>query len=225
VPESADKSSLDLVTSPTIEEQLDLFHGFSSTAASMGAREVRDCEARITGENSDRRVVLLFSHVDFPAVRFGYRCKAPGADRYEEVSLGEELATGALHRMMSYERPVPGEDGIVWTRLHGDLLGEDDESVVPKLVLRAFAQVIATKDGAACGILVPGDGQPRPCPASTVARVAADAFDRAVVGEDMYPLQELSALYVGACRDHVHELERRAELRAGQVMCFDLAAE
>jgi hypothetical protein len=213
------------VTSPTIEEQLALFERFSSPAASMGARKVRDCEAQITGEGVGRRVVLLFSHGDFPAIRFGYRCKAPGEDRYEEVSLGEELATGALHRMMSYERPVPGEDGIIWTRLHGDLLGEEDESVVPKLVLRAFAQVIATRDGATCGILVPGEGEPRPGRASAVARVAADTFDRAVVGEDMYPLQELSALYVGACRDHVHELQRRAELRAGQVMFVDLAAE
>jgi len=211
------------VTSPTIEDQLDLFDGFSSVAASMGAREVKDCEARITGESLDRRVVLFFSHDDFPAVRFGYRCKAPGEDRYEEVWLCEELATGALHRMVRYERPVPDEDDILWTRLHGQLLGEDDEAVQPKLRLRAIAQVMATKNGGSCGIFSWGNDEPRPCRTPAVARVAADTFDRAVVGEDLYPLRDRSARYVGACRDHVNELRRRAVLRGGQVEFIDTA--
>jgi hypothetical protein len=214
------------VTSPTIEDQLELFNGFSSSAAAMGVCKVKDCEARITGgESPDRRVVLFFSHDDFPAVRFGYRCKAPGEDRDEEVWLCEELATGALHRKMRYERPVPDEDGIVWTRLHGALLGEDDEAVQPKLRLRAIAQVMATKDGGTCGIFSWGNDEPHPCGAPAVAKVSADTFDRAVVGEDMYPLREPSARYVGACRDHVHELRRRAELRSGHVEFVDAPTE
>jgi len=90
-------------TSPErAEAQLEIFRRFGSLAVAMGAA-VHDCEARVTG---DGRVVLLFAHHDFPAVRFGYRCKPPGQARLEELWLSEEIATGALHRMMRYDRPV-----------------------------------------------------------------------------------------------------------------------
>lgn len=114
---------------PSIEEQSRVFQDFPSLAESMGVTGLRDAEVALGGV-PDCRVVLLFSHVDFAGVRFGYRCKPPGEDRYEEVWLAEELATGALHRTMRSGAPSD-EAGTVWLRLHGQRLGADDDVAPP----------------------------------------------------------------------------------------------
>jgi hypothetical protein len=111
-----------------IEEQRSLFQGFVALAHEMGATKIRNGEARIVGEGASRSVVLLFSHDDFPGTRFGYRCKPLADDRYEEIWLAEELATGGLHRMMRHDPPTPDESGIVWTHLHGQLLRWSDSA-------------------------------------------------------------------------------------------------
>ena len=89
-----------------------------------GLAETRKCEG------ASRSVVLLFSHDDFAATRFGYRCKPPADDRYEEIWLAEEVATGGLHRMMRHDLPTPDESGIVWTHLHGQLLRWSGSSAI-----------------------------------------------------------------------------------------------
>ncbi len=185
--------------------------------AALGAGSVHDSEARVTGEGGGRRVVVLFAHRDFPGVRFGYRCKPPGEDRYEDVWVGEELATGALHRMMHDESPTPDPDGVVWTRLHGALLGEDRDDVEEALVLRAFAHLVATVGGATCGVLLPGPREPRACGAPGVAMVDAASFGGGVVDEDLAPLRDGHGRAVGACPRHLGELRRRAELRGAAV--------
>lgn len=203
---------------PAIDSQRGRFDDFAKTAASLGVRGLRDCETAVTATGADARVNLFFSHEDFPGVRFGYRCLEPGDDPYEEVWLCEELATGALHRMMGYDAPVPAEDGIVWTRLHGQLLGADDENVTAQLRLRAVVQVMATGDGESCGIFASGGHrEPEPCRASAVARVVAATFTRGVVGADGHPLGDRAGLYVGACRDHLGELRRRARAHGGHL--------
>jgi hypothetical protein len=70
-------------------------------------------------------IVFFFSHRDFPDAHFGYRAKAPGEDDYEEVWLAEELATGALHRVMRDTAPAPDTAGITWLGLDGQLLRAD----------------------------------------------------------------------------------------------------
>jgi len=89
----------------------------------MGARKVQNGDATLSDDGE--RVVLYFSHSDFPDAHFGYRSKAPNEDAYEEVWLAEELATGALHRIMREAAPAPDDRGITWLYLHGQLLRAD----------------------------------------------------------------------------------------------------
>jgi len=203
----------------SIEEQRSLFQGFIALAHEMGARKVRSGETGVIDDGASRSVVFLFSHDDFPDARFGYQCKPPADDPYEEIWLAEELATGALHRMMRYDEPRADAGGIIWTRLYGQLLGSADESVEPALRLRAFAHVEATETGATCGIFVPGEGKsvPDACRGATAAKVSATTFDRAVLDKLGHPVPHLVGLHVGACDDHVEELQRRADRRGGQV--------
>jgi hypothetical protein len=133
-------------------------------------RGVHDIQVRVVGEGENGRVAVFFSHEDFPEVLFAYRCKPPGDDRYELVWLQEELATGALHRMMRYDTPVSAEDGLIWTRLYGSLLSKEGESDTSRLVLRSFAHVGPSEGGTSCGIYVPGKSQPGPCGKPSVAR-------------------------------------------------------
>ena len=170
-------------------------------------RGVRDIQVRIVGESDNRRVVVFFSHEAFPEVRFAYRCKPPGADRYELVWLQEEIATGALHRMMAYDSPEPAEDGVIWTRLYGALLWKEGESDTSRLVLRSFAHVGPSKGGTTCGIYLPGKIKPGPCGAPSVARAPYSLWKD---GQD-------DVLYVGACTVHLDELERRVNLKGGRV--------
>jgi hypothetical protein len=62
----------------------------------------------------ERAVVLLFSHTDWPGVRFGHRFPAPDPDEYEHIWLKEAIETGKLHRLME-RAPYPDEHEIVWT--------------------------------------------------------------------------------------------------------------
>jgi hypothetical protein len=55
----------------SLEDQRVSFEGFLEIACDMGARHLRDGDARILGEGDRRAVVLFFSHVDFPGARFG----------------------------------------------------------------------------------------------------------------------------------------------------------
>jgi hypothetical protein len=75
-----------------------------------------DAEVVITGRSADQRVAVLFSHQQFPGVRFGYRYPLPASKtaRYASVLLKEEVETGALHRMMR-EPSASDEAGITWT--------------------------------------------------------------------------------------------------------------
>lgn len=75
-----------------------------------------DAEVVITGCGPDQRVAVLFSHQNFPGIRFGYRYPAPSSRtaRYASIWLKEEVETGALYRMM--REPPPADDaGIIWT--------------------------------------------------------------------------------------------------------------
>jgi hypothetical protein len=71
-------------------------------------------------------VAWFFSHGEFPGMRFGYWAKTPGEDGHEVLWLAEELATGALHRLIrGAAAPAPDAVGITWLRLHGQLLRGD----------------------------------------------------------------------------------------------------
>ena len=107
----------------TLDEQRAIFETFVDLAHQMGARKVQKGDATLSDDG--QTVVLFFSHSDFPDARFGYRVKAPTEDAYEEVWLAEELATGALHRIMRDAAPSPDAAGITWLRLHGQLLRAD----------------------------------------------------------------------------------------------------
>lgn len=76
---------------------------------------VNDPEVILTGDGPGRCVAVLFSHENFPGTRFGHRFPLePFAEGHEQISLMEEIDTGALHRMMSDE-PAADEVGIIWT--------------------------------------------------------------------------------------------------------------
>jgi hypothetical protein len=76
---------------------------------------VADAEVTITGSDLGRRVAVLFTHRDFPGVRFGHRFPLdPHAEGREQIWLKEEIETGALHRMMD-SLPTPDDAGITWT--------------------------------------------------------------------------------------------------------------
>lgn len=73
-------------------------------------------------EKPHPHVVAFFRQDDFPDVLFAYQSLPPGADRYEQIWLAEEIATGALRRMMRDGERLADADGVVWIRLHGALL-------------------------------------------------------------------------------------------------------
>jgi hypothetical protein len=79
-----------------------------------------DVEVIIVGD-AQPQVAVLFSHEDFPGVRFGHRIRAPSSElaRYETTWLQEEVGTGALHRMMQ-NPPPPDDAGITWTTWRGN---------------------------------------------------------------------------------------------------------
>jgi hypothetical protein len=98
----------------TLNEQLMSFEMFTDFAHQYGAPQVRAADATVS---DGRRVELFFSHGDFPNARFGYRAKTPGEDVHEKLWLAEELATGALHRIMRDTTTIADAAGITWLRL------------------------------------------------------------------------------------------------------------
>ncbi len=72
-----------------------------------------DADVIITGTGPARRVAILFSHDDFPGIRFGHRFSPP-SDKHALIWLMEEIETGGLHRMMQ-TRPSADKNDIVWT--------------------------------------------------------------------------------------------------------------
>ena len=108
----------------TLEEQLASFGTFIDFVHQLGATRVQAAaDATISGDG--QRVELFFSHADFSDARFGYHAKAPGEDAHERLWLAEELATGALHRIMRDTTPAADSAGITWLRLDGQLLRAD----------------------------------------------------------------------------------------------------
>jgi hypothetical protein len=84
-------------------------------------RHALDTEVGIVGEAAGRRVAVLFSHEDFPGVRFGHRFRPMWSDDpdkvgtgWEEISLLEFVEAGGLHRMME-NPPAADAAGITWT--------------------------------------------------------------------------------------------------------------
>lgn len=106
----------------TLDEQLTSFATFVENAHQLGVPLV---QADATISDVDQIVVLFFSHGDFPDARFAYRAKAPGEDAHEELWLLEELAVGALHRVMRGDAPTRDAAGTTWLRLDGQLLRID----------------------------------------------------------------------------------------------------
>jgi hypothetical protein len=107
----------------TLNAKLTNFENFTDFAHQLGAPQVQASVATISDDG--QRVELFFSHKDFPSARFGYRAKAPGQDDHEKLLLTEELATGALHRIMRDAPPTADATGITWLRLDEQLLRVD----------------------------------------------------------------------------------------------------
>ncbi len=107
----------------TINEQLTSFKTFNDLAHQLGAPQVEAVDVSIS--DGRKTVELCFSHCDFPDNRFGYRAKAPGKDDHEVLWLAEELATGALHRIMCDKTPADDAAETTWLRLDGQLLRVD----------------------------------------------------------------------------------------------------
>ena len=87
----------------------------------MGVEGIRDVHVRLAGEADSRAVQMFFRHAAFPDVLFAYRSWPPSVDPHERVWLAEELATGALHRIMR-RQAVVDLDGVVWLQLLGQRL-------------------------------------------------------------------------------------------------------
>jgi len=95
----------------TIDEQLTSFETFIDFAHQLGAPQVQAADATISSDG--QKVVLFFSHSDFPDTRFGYLAEAPSGDVHEVLWLAEELATGALHRIMrDPAQPLTPQDHV-----------------------------------------------------------------------------------------------------------------
>jgi hypothetical protein len=73
-------------------------------------------EVIVTGEAPRQRVAVLFSHEDFPGVRFGHRFYPdhPDSPRGEYFRFMRDIEEGELHRMME-TGPSPASSGIIWT--------------------------------------------------------------------------------------------------------------
>jgi hypothetical protein len=78
-------------------------------------RNVTDADVSIAGSGPGRRIVVLFSHDDFPSIRFGHRFRRePGRETFAGLELMEDIETGSLHRMMR-DPPAPDYAGVIWT--------------------------------------------------------------------------------------------------------------
>ena len=102
------------------ERQLSDFERFPELADPMGA-DIEVVVVRLV-EKPHAHVVVFFRQHDFPDVLFAYQSKPPGADRYEQIWFAEELATGALHRMMGDSDRLADSDGVIWIHLREQIL-------------------------------------------------------------------------------------------------------
>ncbi len=76
------------------------------------ANRVTDTDVVIAREGDEPQLVVLFSHRDFPGVRFGHRCR-PGEPEAHR-SLMTSIEARGLHLMMD-DPPAPDGAGITWT--------------------------------------------------------------------------------------------------------------
>ena len=107
---------------PPLQRQQSDFDRLQDLAETMGTTGLRVAGTRIVGKGGSRSVALFFQHEDFPGEQFAYSGMVPEADPHERVWLAEELATGALHRLMRDGRVDRNADGVVWLRLRGSAL-------------------------------------------------------------------------------------------------------
>lgn len=108
-------------TTQALERQRSEFERFSALADGMGA-DIRVVTARIVGRADSRTVALFFQHDEFSDVLFAYRCCPPGTEPHKPLWLAEELATGALRRIMRSGQSLADIDGVVWLRVRGSVL-------------------------------------------------------------------------------------------------------
>ncbi|MGH9293371.1 MAG: hypothetical protein ACRDZ6_11475 [Acidimicrobiales bacterium] len=184
-------------------------------------RAICNIEVGVVERADEHVVAVFFDHAHFSGHRFAYLWRSPGGDTDEEWPVGleqtwfqEELETGGLHRVMRYDAPAPDGDGVIWLRLHGDLLGVADELDTSKLFMRAIAHVEKTETGSTCGIYVPAENSPAPCRRPAVVRAAASLWDDKWTPTGPPPP---TPGYVGACAEHETELHRRAEEQNGRL--------
>lgn len=123
-PPSADDSSWtsNRPDDAALQHQQSDYERFADLAEAMGVKGLRVAGTRIVGKGGSRSVALFFRHEDFPGEQFAYSGMVPEADPHERVWLAEELATGALHRLVRDGRVDRNADGVVWLRLRGSVL-------------------------------------------------------------------------------------------------------
>jgi len=105
-----------------LEGQVSEFERFGELAETMGVDGIRAIVVQVAREANARAVRMFFRHDEFPGVLFAYRSWPAGTDPHECVWLAEEIATGALHRMMRSKPGVADADGVVWIQLLGQHL-------------------------------------------------------------------------------------------------------
>jgi hypothetical protein len=105
-----------------LQTQVSEFERFADLADAMGVEGIRVTAVRIAGSADSRAVHMFFRYARFADVLFAYRSMRADADPHERVWLAEEIATGALHRIMRSEQPVADRDGVVWLHLSGQRL-------------------------------------------------------------------------------------------------------
>jgi hypothetical protein len=105
-----------------LQTQVSEFERFAHLADAMGAEGIRVTVVRIAGTADSRAVHMFFRDAKFAGVLFAYRSMQAVADPHERVWLAEEIATGALHRIMRSEQPIADRDGVVWLHLCGQRL-------------------------------------------------------------------------------------------------------
>ena len=104
----------------TPNAQLTSFELFTVFAHQLGASKEQESVAAMSDDG--QRVEFFVTHKDFPSARCGYRANAPGHDDHAKLWLAEELATGALHRIM--RKAPPTADATAITGLFGRWQGQ-----------------------------------------------------------------------------------------------------
>jgi hypothetical protein len=107
------------------------FERFAELAGAMGVKGLRVTDVQVVGTADSPRVHMCFQHENFSGALFAYESMPAGVDRHELVWLAEELATGALHRLMRDEQPLADKDGLIWVRLRGQVLAAGRSTTEP----------------------------------------------------------------------------------------------